>query len=65
MASIRKRQSMSDVFKGIASGITGIYVFFILTIFPFIISIRHNIHIIRLPESIKFANSNKEIFIGV
>ena len=34
MASIRKRQSMSDVFKGIASGITGIYVFFILTIFP-------------------------------
>ena len=34
MASIKKRQSMSDVFKGIASGITSIYVFFILTIFP-------------------------------
>ena len=34
MASIKKKQSMSDVFKGIASGITSIYVFFILTIFP-------------------------------
>ena len=34
MASIKKRESMSDVFKGIASGITGVYVFFILTIFP-------------------------------
>lgn len=34
MANIRKKESMSDVFKGIASGITGTYVFFILTIFP-------------------------------
>ena len=34
MASVKKRESMSDVFKGIASGITGTYVFFILTIFP-------------------------------
>ena len=34
MATVKKRQSMSDVFKGIASGITGTYVFFILTIFP-------------------------------
>ena len=34
MASVKKRQSMADVFKGIASGITGTYVFFILTIFP-------------------------------
>ena len=33
MASVKKRESMSDVFKGIASGITGTYVFFILTIF--------------------------------
>lgn len=34
MANVKKRESMSDVFKGIASGITGTYVFFILTIFP-------------------------------
>ena len=34
MANVRKRESMSDVFKGIAGGITGTYVFFILTVFP-------------------------------
>ena len=34
MASIKKRQTLGEVFSDIASGITGVYVFIILTIFP-------------------------------
>ena len=34
MATIKKRQSLGEIFSGIASGVTGVYVFFILTIFP-------------------------------
>ena len=34
MASIKKKQSLSDIFRNIASGVTGVYVFIILVIFP-------------------------------
>lgn len=34
MATIKKRQTLSEIFSSIASGVTGVYVFFILTIFP-------------------------------
>ena len=34
MANIKRRQSLSDVFKSVASGVTGVFVFIILTIFP-------------------------------
>lgn len=34
MATVKKRQSLSEIFLSIASGVTGVYVFFILTIFP-------------------------------
>ena len=47
MASIKKRQSMSDVFKGIASGITSIYVFFILTIFPLYTHNKYLLHSLK------------------
>ena len=32
--STKKRSNLSEIFKNIASGITGVYVFFMLTIFP-------------------------------
>ena len=32
--NVKKRETLSDVFKNIASGITGVYVFIILAIFP-------------------------------
>jgi hypothetical protein len=34
MAAVKNKQSLSEIFSGIASGVTGVYVFFILTIFP-------------------------------
>ena len=34
MAKASKRQSLSEVFKSIANGVTGVFVFVILTIFP-------------------------------
>lgn len=34
MATVKNRQSLSEIFSNIASGVTGVYVFFILTIFP-------------------------------
>lgn len=34
MATIKKRQTLSEIFSSIASGVTGVYVFFILTVFP-------------------------------
>lgn len=34
MAYTKSRQSLSEVFKSVASGITGVFVFIILTIFP-------------------------------
>lgn len=34
MASVKKKQSLSEILSSIASGVTGVYVFFILTIFP-------------------------------
>lgn len=34
MATVKNKQSLSEIFSGIASGVTGVYVFFILTIFP-------------------------------
>ncbi len=34
MASIKKKESLSDIFRNIASGVTGVYVFIILVIFP-------------------------------
>ena len=34
MASIKKKQTLGEIFSGIASGVTGVYVFIILTIFP-------------------------------
>ena len=31
---VKKRESLSDIFKGIASGVTGFFVFVILVFFP-------------------------------
>lgn len=34
MATVKKRQTLGEIFKDIAAGVTGVYVFIILTIFP-------------------------------